>query len=188
MGYIKSVGIRGVLRLFALTIIAGFAGASIPVARAGNGWGVADLPSPLCDGLQLPSDSRVAFRLFAVGVQVYRWNGTAWTFVEPVATLYADEEYRIKAGTHYAGPTWEGIDGSKVVGARLADCSPDTASIPWLLLHQVSTEGPGIFAQVTYIQRVNTKGGLAPIAPGASIGVTAQIPYTTEYVFARPKR
>ena len=179
---------HSVVRLVALTIIAGVAGASIPVARAGNGWGALDLPSPLCDGLQLPSDTRVAFRLYAVGVQVYRWNGTAWTFVEPVATLYADDEYRVKAGTHYAGPTWEGIDGSKVVGARLADCSPDPASIPWLLLHQVSAEGPGPFSQVTYIQRVNTKGGVAPIAPGTSIGVTAQIPYTTEYIFARPKR
>ena len=184
MDYLK---MKPLVRLFVLTAVVGLACASMPVARAGVGRGAADLPA-ICDGIQVPSDSRIAFRLYAVGVQVYRWNGTAWTFVEPVATLYADDNYRIKAGTHYAGPTWEGIDGSKVVGARLADCSPDPASIPWLLLHEVSTDGQGIFSTVTYIQRVNTKGGLAPTAPGTQIGAIAQIPYTTEYNFARAKR
>src|SRR5439155_21821767 len=58
-------------------------------------------------------------------------------------------------------------------------------SIPWLLLRAVSTEGSGIFQQVTYIQRVNTTGGVAPVNPGSATGTRIGVPYTAEYVFYR---
>jgi hypothetical protein len=72
-----------------------------------------------------------------------------------------------------------------VVGARLFGCTPDSTAIPWLLLETVSTGGPGIFSSVTYIQRVNTTGGVAPAGPGSSIGETVQVPYKAEYYFYR---
>ena len=175
------------MRLVILITVAGLVSASIPAARAGNAIQSPDLPSPLCDGIEVPAGNKFAFRLYAVGVQVYRWNGTSWGFVEPVATLFADASYNVKVGTHYAGPTWEGLNGSKVVAAKEADCTPDATAIPWLLLEKVSTDGAGIFSVVTYIQRVNTKGGLAPTAPGTSTGAIAQIPYATEYLFYRAK-
>jgi hypothetical protein len=135
--------------------------------------------------LQVPQGNKVAYRTYALGVQLYRWNGTSWVFVEPVATLFADADYHRKVGIHYGGPTWERNNGGKVVAARLASCSPDSNAIPWLLLQTVSTDGPGIFSKVTYIQRVNTVGGLAPTARGLSIGTVAEVPYTTEYYFYR---
>jgi hypothetical protein len=46
----------------------------------------------------------VAFHTYASGVQVYKWNGTAWVFVEPVANLFADRNYHGQVGTHYAAP------------------------------------------------------------------------------------
>jgi len=144
-----------------------------------------DLPSPLCDRLQVPEGNKVAFHVYAEGVQIYSWNGAGWVFVEPAATLFANADYDGKVGTHYRGPTWESNSGSTVVGARLFGCTPDTSAIPWLLLQAVSTGGHGIFHSVTYIQRVNTTGGVAPAAPGASIGETVQIPYTAEYYFYR---
>jgi hypothetical protein len=48
-----------------------------------------------------------------------------------------------------------------------------------------STEGPGIFDRVTYIQRVNTAGGLPPSGPGPFIGAEEEVPYTAEYYFYR---
>ncbi len=141
-----------------------------------------DLP-PACGAIEAPAGVKLLFRVYAVGVQRYRWNGASWDFVEPVATLYADSKYNVKLGTHYAGPTWESILGGNVVATREAGCSPDPASIPWLLLRAASADG--VLSPVTYIQRVNTKGGLAPTAPGASAGVIADIPYTTEYYFYR---
>src|SRR5262245_1001786 len=156
--------------------------ASVPAVRAKGSISAADLP-PVCENIEAPAGNKLAFRVYAVGVQRYRWNGASGDFVEPVATLYADPKYNVKVGTHYAGPTWESILGGKVVATRVESCSPDPASIPWLLLRATSTEG--VFGPVTYIQRVNTKGGLAPTAPGASTGVIAEIPYTTEYYFYR---
>ena len=43
----------------------------------------------------------------------------------------------------------------------------------------------GIFSKVTYIQRVNTVGGLAPVEAGLIDGETRQVPYTAEYYFYR---
>ncbi len=185
MHYMKTKRIIALALLLAVTALAL---PSLPVARAGdNNNHALELPSPLCDSIEVQPGNRVASRVYAVGVQIYRWNGTSWVYVEPVATLYADANYHRKVGIHYGGPTWESNRGGKVVASRVPDtgCSPDPTAIPWLLLKMVSTDGPGIFGKVTYIQRVNTKGGLAPTARGTSIGAVAEVPYTTEYYFYR---
>jgi hypothetical protein len=140
-----------------------------------------------CSSLEVQDTNKVSMHAYAVGVQIYRWNGTAWIFVAPAAILYANEDHDGEVATHYAGPTWESNSGSKVVGSRFAGCTPDTNSIPWLLLKAVSTNGPGILDRVTWIQRINTVGGLAPATPGTSAGQEAQVPYTAEYIFYRAK-
>ncbi|HXG65994.1 MAG TPA: DUF3455 domain-containing protein [Blastocatellia bacterium] len=157
--------------------------ASIPAARAGDDNRAPDLPSPTCDSVQVQPGNKVAFRVYARGVQIYRWNGATWLFVAPVATLFADAGFHGQVGIHYAGPTWESNSGSKVVATRLEGCSPEPTAIPWLLLQATSTNGPGIFSAVTYIQRVNTTGGLAPTAPGSFLNESAEVPYTAEYYF-----
>lgn len=172
-------------QLVRITLIALAVIASILVARAGADNRAPDLPSPLCDRLQVQPANKVAFHVYALGVQIYRWNGTSWVFVAPSARLYADAEYHGEVGIHYAGPTWESHSGSKVVGSRLEGCAPDPTAIPWLLLQMVSTQGPGIFDRVTYIQRVNTAGGLPPTGPGPFIGAEEEVPYTAEYYFYR---
>src|SRR5262249_49874100 len=83
------------------------------------------------------------------------------------------------------GPTWESASGSRVVGARVAGATADPNAIDWLLLRAVSSEGPGIFDGVTYIQRVNTVGGKAPTAPGDYVGEEVRVPYAAEYFFYR---
>jgi hypothetical protein len=47
------------------------------------------MPSSFCNSLQIPKGNKMAFYVYALGVQVYRWNGTNWVFVEPLATLFA---------------------------------------------------------------------------------------------------
>ncbi|MFL6332454.1 MAG: DUF3455 domain-containing protein [Pyrinomonadaceae bacterium] len=144
-----------------------------------------ELPADICGSVQVPEGNEVAFHAYASGVQVYRWSGTAWVFVEPVANLFADRNYHGQVGTHYAGPTWESNSGSKVVARRLTGCTPNASAIPWLKLEAVSTEGPGIFNGVTFVQRVYTTGGNAPLAPGSFAGEETRIPYTAEYYFYR---
>lgn len=141
-----------------------------------------DLP-PGCERLEITDGSELIFHAFAIGVQIYRWNGAAWDFVAPQANLYADEGYHGLVATHYAGPTWESNSGSKVVGLRADGCMPDTTAIPWLVLDSVRNEGRGIFAHVSHIQRLNTIGGLKPATPGSSVGDEVRVPYTAEYCF-----
>ena|SRR5580765_316528 len=138
-----------------------------------------------CASLEVSDTNKVAMVAFAVGAQIYQWNGSAWVFVAPAAILYANEDFDGEVATHYVGPTWESNSGSKVVGQRIAGCTPDPTAIPWLLLKAVSTQGPGIFQRVTYIQRVSTVGGLAPSTPGTVVGQLAQVPYSAQYVFYR---
>src|SRR5262245_38513052 len=155
------------------------------VARAGaeprNDHRTPDLGD--CQDLQVPAGNKVVFHVYAEGVQIYRWNGANWTFVAPEAVLFANYEDDGAVGIHYAGPTWESVSGSKVVGMVLERCTPDPDAIPWLLLEAVFNEGPGIFRRVTYIQRVNTVGGNAPTDPGDFPGEVARVPYTAEYFF-----
>jgi hypothetical protein len=177
--------LKRVIALVVLFTVVGLTPASIPAARAGVHKQSPDLPSPLCDALQVPSGNRLFFHVYARGVQIYRWNGASWQFVAPMATLFANARYHGQVGIHYAGPTWESNSGSKVVASRVGDCSPDPTAIPWLRLQATQTEGPGIFGCVSYILRVNTAGGLAPAAPGSSAGESVEVPYTAEYYFYR---
>lgn len=179
--------IINIKRIIGLVVLLSAAGLTLVLntsARASEEIQPPELPAS-CGSLQPPGGNEVFFRVYAIGVQVYRWNGASWDFVKPVANLYANANYRGKVGTHYEGPTWESNSGSKVVARRLTGCTPDSSAIPWLLLETVSSEGPGIFSKVTYIQRVNTAGGLRPSIPGSTIGEEARVPYTTEYYFYR---
>lgn len=180
-----NIKLKHAIGLIALLAVVSFACVTMPFAQASDDNRAPDLPSPLCDNLQVPPGQKVAFHTYALGVQIYRWNGSTWSFVAPEATLYANANYRGKVGTHFGGPTWESNSGSNVVARRLAGCSVDSTAIDWLLLQAVSTDGPGIFDGVTYIQRANTVGGKATITPGAFVGAEARIPYTAEYYFYR---
>jgi hypothetical protein len=135
-----------------------------------------------CEELQVEAGNIVAFEAQGVGVQIYRWDGTNWVFVAPEAVLYKG---RAVVAIHFAGPTWQSPSGSEVVGAAIEHCSPDPNAIPWVKLGAVFSEGPGIFDGVTFIQRLNTVGGLAPDEPGDFVGEVARVPYTAKYVFYR---
>lgn len=153
-------------------------------ARADEDIQPPDLPAA-CQNLQVPLGTEVAFRAYAIGVQVYRWDGVSWAFVGPEANLYADSNFHGKVGTHYGGPTWESRSGSYVMGRLLASCSVEPSAVNWLLLERRAAEGPGIFGDVTHIQRVNTAGGVSPTEPGSVVNEEVRVPYTTEYYFYR---
>jgi hypothetical protein len=128
----------------------------------------------------------------AIGVQIYACNGTAWTFVAPRADLYNDKGKRII--THFAGPTWQANDGSKVIARAVGTASVDPTAIPWLKLEKVSTAagpfGGDKLVKTTFIQRLNTRGGLAPAASTcttANAGTQAEVPYTADYYFWKAK-
>jgi uncharacterized protein DUF3455 len=153
-----------------------------PEAPALAVGGAVDLGA--CDEIAAPEGSVLVFHAFADGVQIYQWNGTSWAFQGPSATLYSDANHTARVGTHYAGPTWESNTGGYIVGRLHTPCEVGSSDIPWLLLDGIRNVGPGIFQDVTSIQRVNTVGGRAPSAPGTT-GEIRNVPYTAEYYFYR---
>jgi hypothetical protein len=175
---------------FALACGAPDAGASDGVVgTASEALSTPDLPSPT---LAVPAGNKVAFHYDAVGVQIYTCTasgtGFAWVFTAPEATLYGPHG-RV-AGKHYAGPTWESKDGSTVVGSKLAAFTADPTAIPELLLQAVSRTGDGRMSAVTYVQRLDTVGGLAPTSgcDAPQVGTTARVDYTATYYFYEAKK
>jgi Protein of unknown function (DUF3455) len=175
--------IKLAVRLLVLFTMFGFGLLPLSVAKASEG---PELPAQ-CVSIEIPAGNKLAFHVYARGVQIYRWNGAVWEFQAPRATLFAEENYFGEVGTHYMGPKWESKSGSIVEGRRVTGtgCTPDPTAIAWLLLSKYSTSGAGIFSSVTYIQRVNTAGGLIPTAPGSTEGELKEVPYTAEYYFYR---
>jgi Protein of unknown function (DUF3455) len=138
-------------------------------------------------------ESRLFLVVYAVGVQKYacQANGT-WLFTDPEATLYKTTGVSKPIGTHFLNfatgrPVWRLKDGSSVEAARTATGSGGTGNIPWLLLQSVVTSaGPDgdRLAGTTWVQRLNTSGGVAPAGtciPGDRIAV----PYSADYFFWR---
>jgi hypothetical protein len=148
------------------------------------------------ENLKVPAAQTLSLVSPATGVQIYECSaGKAdparfeWVFKAPEADLFDLSGNRM--GKHYAGPTWESNDGSKVIGeVKARDDGPNANAIPWLLLSAKSTSGNGVFSRTQAIQRLYTVGGKAP-AGGcnrAQLGKEARVPYKATYYFyvARP--
>jgi len=133
----------------------------------------------------------VSLEVRANGVQIYECKASAddakrfeWVFKAPEADLFDDTG--AKVGRHYAGPTWEANDGSKVVGEMKArGDSPDPGAIPWLLLTAKATSGDGVLSRTKSIQRLSTVGGKAPAEEciAAMAGKETRVPYKAVYYF-----
>jgi hypothetical protein len=151
--------------------------------------------------LRVPDDQKLVLRATATGVQIYtcalKSNALAekdspsqkppeprfeWTLKAPEANLF-DAAGKV-IGRHYAGPTWESIDGSQVVGQRRASVEAPGA-IAWLLLEAKSNAGHGVLAKVKSVQRLETKGGEAPAngCDAAHAGAESKVEYGATYYF-----
>jgi hypothetical protein len=105
--------------------------------------------------LQAPPGERLLLQVHAKGDQVYTCKSDAaqfsWTLKAPDAQLF-DKDGK-SFGKHFAGPSWEANDGSRVVGKAVANApSPDADSIPWLLVNVVAHEGSGVLSSVTILR------------------------------------
>jgi hypothetical protein len=168
---------------------------------------------PVPANLQVPAGNAVYLKTHAIGTQNYVClpgpTGPVWRFVGPQATLFISfpwiqGEPRWQVATHFlspnpsergmARPTWQGsFDTSAVWGMAIAESTDPQfvapGAIPWLLVQIVGSQrgltGGSALTQTTFIQRVNTSGGVAPSGDcdEAAYGRIALVPYTTDYIF-----
>jgi hypothetical protein len=139
-------------------------------------------------------------------------SGFGWRFVGPQATLFlAFPGHRPQqVTTHFLAanpdengtlrPSWQHSSDTSQVWARALEVSTDPMyvepqAIPWLLLEAVGAErgpaGGASLSETTYLQRVNTSGGITPTAgcgDASEVGALAFVPYTADYVFYRAGR
>ena len=138
------------------------------------------------DALKVPDGNKLTGVFSAAGVQTYTCTNGAWTLLEPAATLWAkNDRSKRSVALHSRGPVWVStVDGSAVNGSAIAN-SPKTGTIPELLLKSTATRGTGVFADVSYVQRLDTSGGVAPTT--ACTGTDqVSVQYTATYAFYKP--
>ncbi|MEI9981340.1 MAG: DUF3455 domain-containing protein [Edaphobacter sp.] len=139
-----------------------------------------------------PPTQQTILTVTGKGVQIYACRqtptGPQWAFQAPEATLIDASGNAI--GTHGAGPIWRSKDGSTVKGEVVQKSpSPESDSIPWLLLKAAGASGAGIMTKVEFIRRSDTHGGIAPTTgcDAQHINATARVPYTAAYTFYSAK-
>jgi hypothetical protein len=160
-----------------------------PLAASAASMSGPDVPPAVA----APAGHKPAMTLKGVGQLTYECRAKAgsagaheWVFAGPDATLQ-DAGGKV-VGKYYGGPTWEHNDGGKITGKQLAVAPAAPGSIPLQLVQTGPAMGPGPFSGVTYIQRVNTMGGVAPSAPcdASTMGSKQTVSYSADYVFYKP--
>ena len=135
--------------------------------------------------------SKPFLAVYAVGVQKYACqpNGT-WLFTDPEATLYKTADAS-KRDRHPLSELRHRASGLEAEGRQLGRGRPEgdgaggSGNIAWLLLQAVVTTAGSDGDRLegtTWVQRLNTVGGVAP-AGMCTPGDTMAVPYSTDYVF-----
>ena len=149
------------------------------------------VPPTVPEDIAVPEGSVLLFSSHAEGVQTYECQAGQWALRAPRALLFNPPDPQA-TGIHYggidrnltAGPWWESLrDDSRIrAGNALRAPSPNPNSIPLLRLEVLEREGTGVFTPVTYIQRLNTVGGVGPTGTCIT-GQRESVAYTADYYF-----
>lgn len=141
--------------------------------------------------VQVPAGHRIAMQTVGTGDITYECRVKKdmagqfeWVFVGPEAVL---SDRSGKAVGKYFGPpaTWASNDGSKVTATQLAVAPAGAGNIPFQLVKANPAMGSGAMTGVTYIQRVATKGGVAPASAcsAGNAGSKEVVKYQADYIF-----
>lgn len=170
--------------LVALSACAGMPSSSGPMARPFS-------QDALPDAVKVPAGNQVALETVGVGEITYECRARAnapgafeWVFVGPQADL--NSRGGSKLGTYYGPPaTWAANDGSRITGAQLAVAPAMVGSIPLQLVKANPAMGSGAMTGITYVQRVATKGGVAPasVCDASGVGRKEIVKYQADYIF-----
>ena len=145
----------------------------------------------LPDAVKVPAGHAVAMETVGAGDITYECRAKAnetgafeWVFVGPQADL--NSRSGSKLGSYYGPPaTWAANDGSKITGAQLAVAPAMAGSIPLQLVKANPAMGSGAMTGITYVQRVATRGGVAPASAcdAAGLGRKEIVKYQADYIF-----
>ena len=167
-------------------------------------------PPDVPDGVEVDATLNKPFLVgHAFGTQNYiclpSGNSFAFSLFTPEATLLDDDDEQVI--THFFSQnldpsdngairaTWEhSRDSSRFLGSVVKASTDEkfvaAGAIAWVKLARAGVQfgptGGGILAKTTFVQRVNTAGGVAPptgCASSEDVGKKAFVPYTADYIF-----
>ena len=147
-------------------------------------------PLGLFSRIKTPSEVEPVLELAATGFQIFRCepdkDGSHWVFRLPEADL-KDARGQI-VGHHGANYSFEHVDGSRLIGTIVGyDSAPSDDSLRWLLL-RTQSYGQGEFDKMTYVQRVDTSGGMPPAQCSAEqANQILRVPFSAKFIFYRPR-
>jgi hypothetical protein len=199
----KSATTRRILPIASATML----GMAFMVAHAQSAHADQDTITPpsVPFGIQVLPPNRPFLIGHATGTQNYMClpsgSGFKFKLVTPRATLANEVGKQIT--THYFSPnpieqgvvraTWEHSRDSSIVWGKVVDgdnITVNSDAIDWLRVTVTGTEegptGGDTFAHTTFVQRINTVGGLARpegCSSLADVGAQQFSPYTADYVF-----
>jgi hypothetical protein len=140
--------------------------------------------------IRVPDGHEPVLQLAAKGVQIFRCeregNGFDWRFRQPEADLFdAQGQAMARHGVNFS---FEHRDGSRLLGTVVAhDRAGAADALPWLLLSTKSF-GKGEFSGISYVQRVNTSGGMPPQGcPASQANRLLRVDFTADFVFYRTR-
>jgi hypothetical protein len=166
--------------------------------------------------IQAPPGNKAFLAGHAIGTQNYicrpSGSGVAFVLFTPQATLFSGDDEQVT--THFFSPTpfrdnsnpavvadgmigatWQHSRDASTVWAKVNRSSSDPAfvapgAVPWLLLEKTGAQdgptGGDTLTATTFIQRVNTSGGVVPstgCTSSTDVGNEAFVPYTADYFF-----
>ena len=141
----------------------------------------------LVEAIRVPAGHSVELETTGVGVLNYECRATGWTLTGPKADLIDRTGKNVGS---YSGPpaTWTHVDGSSVVGTQVT-VSPmvGATNIPLQLSKGTSGTNAGVLQNISYIQRIDTKGGqdFSKACTQADIGDKLTLPFQADYIFWR---
>jgi Protein of unknown function (DUF3455) len=148
-------------------------------------------PHKVAEAVRVPAGNKVAFETVGAGQITYECRTKAamadqfeWAFVGPDAPLV--DRTGKPAGKYFGPPaTWQSNDGSRITGAQLAVSPAGAENIPLQLVKANPASGAGAMQGVTYIQRLATKGGVAPsaVCNATARGQRMIVNYQADYIF-----
>ncbi len=146
--------------------------------------------SSLPEAVRVPAGNRVAMETVGIGEITYECRDKKdmpgqfeWVFVGPNAVL--NDRAGKPVGTYFGPPaTWKANDGSSVTATQLAVSPAAAGNIPLQLVKANPATGQGAMTGITYIQRVATKGGVAPAmtCDATSKGKKEIVKYQADYI------
>jgi hypothetical protein len=165
-------------------------------------------PPPVPDKIEVPAPD-VAFLLgHGFGTQNYECQPVnslgrvGWVLFTPQATLFDERAEQLTTHFFSANPienivrvAWQDSRDTSIVWGRVIESSDDpnfvnAGAIPWLKIEKVGAQagptGGDTLSRTTFIQRLNTEGGVAPSTGcdrPTDIGSKAFVPYAADYFF-----